>query len=61
MKGEKYHTKEDKALKKLVTKFSAAAAGLALMITALNVNTACMFVMHQPKLPKGAEKLSKYQ
>lgn len=61
MKGKKYHTKGDKALKKLITKFSAAAAGLALMITALNVNTACMFVMHQPKLPKGAEKLIKYQ
>lgn len=32
----------------------------ALAITALNVNTTCYFLIHQPKLPKGAEKLRRF-
>ena len=47
-------------LKRIVFKFGGLIAGLALMVTALNVNTTCMFFAHQPKLPNGAEKLSKY-
>jgi cyclic lactone autoinducer peptide len=35
-------------------------AVMALMVTTLNVNTACVFVMHQPKLPEGADKLRKF-
>ncbi|MEA5083157.1 hypothetical protein SDC9_196302 [bioreactor metagenome] len=31
----------------------------ALFITTMNVNTTCVFQAHQPKLPKGAEKLRK--
>ncbi|WP_341465164.1 cyclic lactone autoinducer peptide [Acetobacterium wieringae] len=31
------------------------------MVTTLNVNTACWFFMHQPKLPEGAEKLKKFK
>lgn len=34
-------------------------ASFGLAITSLNVNTACAFTMHQPKLPEGAEKLLK--
>jgi cyclic lactone autoinducer peptide len=48
------------ALKRLIFKFGGAFASLALMVTALNMNLACMFIMHQPKLPKGAEKLRKF-
>jgi len=48
------------ALKKLVLKFGSAIASFALMITALNVNTTCYFLIHQPKLPKGAEKLRRF-
>jgi cyclic lactone autoinducer peptide len=46
-------------LKKLVLKFGSAIASFALMVTALNVNTTCYFLIHQPKLPKGSEKLRK--
>jgi cyclic lactone autoinducer peptide len=48
------------ALKKLALKFGSVIASFALMITALNVNTTCYFLIHQPKLPKGAEKLRRF-
>ncbi|OLS02077.1 cyclic lactone autoinducer peptide [Tissierella creatinophila] len=47
-------------MKKVTFKISKIVASLALMVTALNVNTTCLFLLHQPKLPKGAEKLYKY-
>lgn len=33
---------------------------IAIAITTINVNTACPFVMHQPKLPSEAKKLRKF-
>ena len=47
-------------MKKMILKLSGIAASLALVITSANVNTACMFLAHQPELPKGAEKLRKF-
>lgn len=47
-------------MKKIIMKFSAVIAGLALMITTMNVNTTCICLIHQPKLPKGAEKYRKF-
>ena len=47
-------------MKKLIYRFGGVAASLALMITALNVNTACAWLVHQPKLPNGADKLRKF-
>lgn len=47
-------------MKKVIFRISKAVASLALVITALNVNTVCMYLIHQPELPKGAEKLYKY-
>lgn len=47
-------------MKKYVIKFGTILAGFALMITALNVNSACLFVAHQPELPTGAGKLRKF-
>lgn len=44
--------------KKSVAKKAIAVA--AKMATTANVNSACAFVIHQPKLPKGAEKLRKF-
>jgi len=44
-------------LKKIIYKFGGMFASLALMVTALNVNVACAWLVHQPKLPKGADKL----
>lgn len=46
-------------MRKLMLRFGSMAASLALVVTALNVNSACEFLIYQPKLPKGAEKLSR--
>ena len=44
-------------MKNLMVKFAGMIAALALMVTAANVNASCLLIMHQPKLPEGAEKL----
>lgn len=49
-----------KNLKGLTMKFGGTLASLALMVTALNVNSVCMLIAHQPKLPEGAKKLRKF-
>lgn len=52
--------KEENALNKIIAKFGGVIAALALMVTTANVNTTCMLIMHQPKLPEGAEKLRRF-
>ncbi|AWW27999.1 cyclic lactone autoinducer peptide [Acetobacterium carbinolicum] len=47
-------------MKNLSLKCYRVIAAMALMVTTLNVNTACFFIMHQPKLPEGADKLRKF-
>ncbi len=47
-------------MKKVLIKLGGVIASLALMVTAMNVNTTCICLIHQPKLPKGAEKLRKF-
>lgn len=47
-------------LKKIFIYISSLVASFSFMITSLNTNTSCLFLAHQPKLPKEAEKLSKY-
>lgn len=47
-------------MKRLWMKFGSAIATFSLMVTAMNVNSNCMIVIHQPKLPQGAEKLRKF-
>lgn len=37
-----------------------AIAAAAKMATSANVNSACFFVIHQPKLPEGAKKLRRF-
>jgi len=44
-------------MNKFIAKYAGVIAALALMVTAVNVNHICMFVMHQPEMPEGAEKL----
>jgi cyclic lactone autoinducer peptide len=44
-------------MKNLIAKFSGIIAALALLVTAANMNVTCAIIMHQPKLPEGAEKL----
>lgn len=47
-------------INKLLIKFGTTFASLALMITTINTNMVCMYVAHQPELPKGADKLRKF-
>jgi AgrD protein len=47
-------------LKNLLKKFGGVIACFALMVTLLNVNTACICFIHQPKLPEGSLKLRKF-
>jgi len=47
-------------MKNFIVKFSGIIAALALMVTAANMNAACMAIVHQPEMPKGAEKLRKF-
>ncbi len=35
-------------------------AKLSHQVTSYNVNSACMFMVHQPKLPIGSKKLRKF-
>lgn len=46
-------------MNKVLYALSGLVATLALTVTTLNVNSACILYVHQPKLPEGAEKLSK--
>lgn len=47
-------------MKNTLLKLSGIVASLALVITAFNVNSACVFLVHQPELPDEAKKLSKF-
>lgn len=35
-------------------------ASFALIVTTFSVNTACVFIAHQPKLPESAKELQKF-
>lgn len=45
---------------KLGTGVGKALARTAMFVTKTNVNSACMFISHQPKLPENAKKLRKF-
>ncbi|MDF2941248.1 MAG: hypothetical protein K0S01_106 [Herbinix sp.] len=47
-------------MKLRLLKLGTCLASLALIVTALNVNTACMMFVHQPELPDAAKKLRKF-
>ena len=44
-------------MKNLFTKYASIIAAVALMVTTISVNRACMLIYHQPEMPEGAEKL----
>lgn len=46
-------------MKDLKKKCTKAVADLAMRVTSNTVNSACNWFMHQPELPKGAERLRK--
>jgi cyclic lactone autoinducer peptide len=42
------------------SKVSKLVAKAALSVTKANANTLCLFIIHQPKMPKAAKKLRKF-
>ena len=48
------------SMKKTIMKIGGLVASLALMITAMTVNSACIFIIHQEKLPENSKKLRKF-
>lgn len=49
-----------KAMKKFITRYSSWLAAFAMVVTTATVNSACIFFMHQEKLPDTAKKLRKF-
>lgn len=47
-------------MKNIFLKLGGALAAVALTVVAVNVNTTCMYIAHQPKLPNRAAKFKKY-
>lgn len=50
-----------KMMLKAARTWSHVAAALALVITASSVNSACVFIVHQPDVPEGAARLKKHE
>lgn len=48
---------EEKKMKNLFAKYAGVIAALALMVTTVSVNRACVLFAYQPEMPEGAEKL----
>ncbi len=44
----------------LFIKLGTMAASLALFVTYSSVNSTCILIMHQPKLPEGAKDLRRF-
>lgn len=42
------------------SRFGGVLAGLAMMVTAMTVNSTCIYLTHQPELPQNAKKLRKF-
>ena len=47
-------------MRKMLFKLSGVVASLALVVTAMNVNAVCIWIIHQPKMPEGAKQLRKF-
>lgn len=47
-------------MKNISKKIASCVASLALKTATANVNSCCMYVMYQPKLPKEALKLKRH-
>lgn len=46
--------------KSLINILGKCIALFALIITILSINTACIYIAHQPKIPKSAKALQKF-
>ncbi len=49
-----------KFIKKHIWKLGSCAAALAVMMTAITANSACVWFTHQEELPEEAKKLRKF-
>lgn len=47
-------------MKKFLQKYGGFLAALAIVVTTMNANTACVCIMHQDSLPEEAKKLRKF-
>lgn len=47
-------------VKKFITKYGSWLASMALVVTAFTANSACIFFMHQDKLPESAKRLRRF-
>lgn len=47
-------------MKKLFVKFTALTAMIAMAVTVMAVNSACIFLAYQPELPNNSKKLRKF-
>lgn len=47
-------------MNKLIMKYGGMLAALALVVTTLTANSACIFYTHQEPLPADAKKLRKF-
>lgn len=47
-------------MKKFFLRFGNILAAVAIAVTTVNANSACVFVIHQAKLPDEAKKLRKF-
>ncbi len=47
-------------MKKLFQKYGGFLAALAIVVTTMNANTACVCIMHQDSLPEEAKSLRKF-
>lgn len=47
-------------MKKFLQKYGGLLAALAIVVTTMNENATCLFIMHQDSLPEEAKKLRKF-
>ncbi len=47
-------------MKNFILKNSKLILSLSLLVTTFNVNAACTWLIHQPKLPEGSKSLRKF-
>lgn len=47
-------------MEKWVKKFSGVVAAFAMVVTTAVANSACIYLMHQDKMPESAKKLRKF-
>lgn len=47
-------------MKRFIEKYGKIFAAIAFMFTTYNSNSTCMYIIHQPELPKEAKRLRRF-